>query len=284
MARPLAGMHILITGASSGIGAALARELARHGAVLALVARRRELLEALARELGAGHLVLPADVGVESECRAAVAAAIAAWGRLDTLVCNAGYGLQRAAADTTTADWEAIWRTNLMGSAWCIDAALPLLRAQEPRHSWRAQVMLVSSGLARRAAPLGAAYSATKAAQLSLAEALRVELKQERIAVTSVHPIGTDTGFAAAAAGPGGGVRWHVGRREPRQGAGTVARAMARAIRRPRPEVWPAQWARWAVALNALWPSLGDRAMAVRLADATAASDPAPRAGRCPPG
>jgi NAD(P)-dependent dehydrogenase (short-subunit alcohol dehydrogenase family) len=269
MARPLSGMHVLITGASAGIGAALARRLAARGARLALVARRRERLEELVQELGGPHLAIAADVGCEADCHRAIASAWAAWGRLDTLVCNAGYGLQRAAADTTTADWEAIWRTNLLGSAWCINAALPHLRAQEPRHGWRAQVMLVSSVLARRAAPLGAAYSATKAAQLSLAESLRVELAAQRIAVTSVHPVGTDSEFSQAAAASSG-TPWHVGRREPRQSPDTVAQAMERAIARPRPEAWPAWWARWAVALGALWPGLADRAMAVRLADAQA--------------
>jgi NAD(P)-dependent dehydrogenase (short-subunit alcohol dehydrogenase family) len=275
MARTLAGMHILITGASAGIGAALARQLAAEGAVLALMARRRDRLTALAQDLGPLHLVLPGDVGREEDCRAAVDAAFQAWGRLDTLVCNAGYGLQRSVGDTATADWDAIWRTNLLGTAWCIQAALPRLRAQESRHGWRAQVMVVSSVLARRAAPLGAAYSATKAAQLSLCEALRVELAAERIAVTSVHPVGTDSDFAEAAA-QHGGARWHVGRREPRQSTATVARAMVRGIRRPRAEVWPAWWARWAVALGTLLPGLADRAMATRLAEAGRGGQTAP--------
>lgn len=275
MARSLAGMHILITGASAGIGAALARQLAAEGAVLALMARRHDRLAALAQDLGPLHLVLPGDVGREEDCRRAVDAAFRAWGRLDTLVCNAGYGLHRSVVDTTSADWEGIWRTNLLGTAWCIQAALPRLCAQEPRQGWRAQVMVVSSVLARRAAPLGAAYSATKAAQLSLCEALRVELAAERIAVTSVHPVGTDSEFAAAAA-QHGGARWHVGRHEPRQSTGTVARAMVRGIRRPRAEVWPAWWARWAVAMGTLLPGLADRAMAGRLAEAGKAGRAAP--------
>src|SRR5687768_10062705 len=97
MRRTLDGMTVLITGASSGIGRALAVELAARGARLALAARRAARLEALERELpgGGGHLVVPTDVADEAQCRRLVDRAVHRFGRLDTLVCNAGFGLIR---------------------------------------------------------------------------------------------------------------------------------------------------------------------------------------------
>lgn len=257
MPRPLQGMVVAITGASAGIGRALAVELAARGASLALAARRRERLDALAGALGVPVLAHAADVADPGQCAAFVAATQARFGRLDTLVCNAGYGLLKGAVDTTAEEWRALFATNLYGTLDCIRAALPIMRAQEPRSGWRGQAMIVSSILGRRSAPWTAAYSATKAAQLSLAEALRVELRAERIAVTSVHPIGTRTEFFEVAAGgrPTADDRF-------RQSAEHVARRMAAAIARPRPELWPSRPSRWLATLATFCPRLADLAAA----------------------
>ncbi|HYE08114.1 MAG TPA: SDR family NAD(P)-dependent oxidoreductase [Planctomycetota bacterium] len=258
MARAIAGMSIVITGASAGIGLALARRLAAQGARLTLAARRLDRLDAFNAAHGGGHRCVRADVGIAADCAAVVDAARAAFGRIDTLVCNAGFGLHQPVAATSAADWRAMFATNLDGTVECIRAVLPLMRAQDPVAGWRGQIVIVSSCLARRAAPLMAAYSATKAAQLSLAEALRVEERPRRIAVTSVHPIGTETEFQAVAGrGDASGVATG-----PRQSADAVARAMLRAIRRPRPECWPAWWSRPAFAAMGFVPSLVDLAMA----------------------
>ena len=268
MTRSLTGMTVLITGASSGIGAALAEVLAQQGARLALVARRRDKLEALvARLSGSGHLVIPADVADPRACAGAIAQACSAFGRLDTLVCNAGYGLVAGIAATDEEQWLAILRTNLLGTTACIRAAAPLLLVQPLRDGWRGQVMIVSSALARRGRPDAGAYSATKAAQLSVAEALRIEWAEQRIAVTSVHPIHTDTEFHGAAAGR----RWLVGAAEPRQTPAHVAARMVAAIRRPQAEVWPHRGSRWALALGALWAWPIDRYLTRRLAEERAA-------------
>lgn len=260
MRRDLASMSAYITGASSGIGAALAAELHRRGVRLALNARREAGLAMVAAACG-DAAVLPGDIADPAVAEAGVHAAHARLGRLDAVVLNAGYGLARLAEATSDSDWRAILATNLLGTAAGVRAAVPLLRAQEPRQGWRGQIVIVSSALARRASPDTAAYSATKAAQLSLAEALRVELATDRIAVTSVHPVRTRTEFFAVCERTSGRPMRFSGS-TPTQDAAVVARRIADAIARPRPEVWPHRGARWLVALAALWPSLADRVMA----------------------
>ena len=258
--RELKDMVVAITGASAGIGRALAIGLHRRGARLALGARRLDALEALNQELGGGHLIQRTDVARANDCTAFIAATQARYGRIDTLVCNAGYGLARRIGEMTPAQWQALMATNLYGTTDCIHAALPQMTAQSERDGWRAQVMIVSSCLARRAGPEGGAYAATKAAQLSVAEALRVELADLRIAVTSVHPIGTATEFWDAAATIGGRAPVRSPS-EPTQSATTVAERMITAIARPRPEVWPYPLARWAFGLATWFPGITDRAV-----------------------
>ena len=125
--------------------------------------------------------------------------------------------------------------------------------------------MIVSSAVARRAIPLFGAYSATKAAQLSLAEAMRVELRPLGVAVTTVHPIGTDTEFGEAANAREGGGRIARIPGEVRQSAQQVARKIVRAIERPVPEVWPFAPSRWALVAAAVVPSWVDRMLAKRV-------------------
>lgn len=260
MARPIPGMNVLITGASAGIGEALAHELHGRGARLALTARRADRLQAVARACGEA-LVIPADQNDLSATAAVVSQAHARLGRLDAVVLNAGYGLARLAEATSDEDWLAILRVNLLATAAALRTAVPLLRAQELRHGWRGQIVIVSSSLARRAAPDTAAYSATKAAQLALAEAARVELAAERIAVTSVHPVRTTSEFFEVCARTSGRPMSFASR-VPTQSPAQVARAMADAIARPRPEVWPHRSSRWLLLLAAAWPTLADRILA----------------------
>ena len=251
--RQLQGMSITITGASAGIGAALARELYRRGARLTLAARRMDRLTVLCQELP-GSLPVAADVGVSADCARLIAASPA----LDTVVCNAGYGLARPVAETSDEEWLDILRTNLLGTTACIRAAVPRLRANPMLDGWRGQILIVSSALARRAKPDAGAYCATKAAQLSVAEALRVELAAERIAVTSVHPIRTATDFVPATLGDRSRARG-LG---PEQSAEHVARRIAAAIVRPRAELWPHPLSRIGLAFSGLVPGLFDRAFA----------------------
>ncbi|MBX9612104.1 MAG: SDR family oxidoreductase [Burkholderiales bacterium] len=180
---------IVITGASDGIGAELARQLAQaHGAQVALVlaARNAPALEAVAQQchaLGAQTLVLPTDVSDPAQCRALIAAAVDRFGRLDTLVNNAGVSAQALFADVTDLAWyEDLMRVNLWGSVWCTHAALAHLKAA------RGRVVAVSSLAGLVGVPGRTAYSASKFAMTGFFEALRAELKGAGVSVTTAYP------------------------------------------------------------------------------------------------
>ena len=261
MRRILKDMIVIITGASAGIGRALAVELAGRGALLALAARRIDRLDALNAQLGGRHLCLPVDVSSTEQCEHLIAATIARFGRIDTLVCNAGYGILRPVAETSTEAFLAMLKTNLLGTLDCIRPAVKQMAGQAPRERWRGQIMIVSSAAARRGLPFFGAYSATKAAQLSLGEAMRIELADQKIAVSTVHPGGTESEFGDVAASLSAGKRPRRISAEIRQSAEQVARAMAGAIERPRPEVWPIATYHFATSFATLFPGLVDRVM-----------------------
>jgi short-subunit dehydrogenase len=261
MGRRIADMVVVISGASAGIGAALARELGLRGARLVLGARRVDRLERLNAELGGGHLWVGCDVSREEDCRGLVEAAVRRFGRIDTLVCNAGYGLCRPVAATTPGQMREIFATNVLGTTDLIHHAAPVMAKQELRDGWRGQIVIVTSAAGRRGLPYFGAYSGTKFAQLGIAEALRVELGSMRIGVTSVHPMGTQTEFFGVAERLGGSRMPKQQRLEVRQSAEQVARAIVRGIVKPAPEVWPVRWARWALGVAVMMPGLVDRAM-----------------------
>jgi short-subunit dehydrogenase len=121
--------------------------------------------------------------------------------------------------------------------------------------------MIVSSAAARRGLPCFGAYAATKAAQLSFAEALRVELKPAGIAVTSVHPMQTDTDFFTVSEQLSARQLPPRGKRAKRQSAEDVALAMLRAMKRPKPESWPKRGSRWLLHFAAMFPGIADRLM-----------------------
>ena len=256
--RNLRDMIVVITGASAGIGKALAEMLSARGAKLVLAARRADRLDALNGALGGNHLTVVTDVAKREDCERLIARSIERFGRIDTLVCNAGYGYYRLVANTSPDDVRKIFATNVFGTTDCIDAAMPHLLAQSPREGHRGQVMIVSSAAARRSPPYLGAYGATKAAQLSIAEAMRVEMRPKQIGVTSVHPIMTSTEFGQIAEA-GGDVT--IPRSGVSQTVEQVAAAMVRAIERPRAEVWPHRMSRWGLGLATLAPGLADRAL-----------------------
>lgn len=268
MKRDLQGMVVLISGASAGIGRALAEELAAKGANLALAARRRDRLEQVNPAFGATHLAIPADVSEPDQCERIVRETLDRFGRIDTLVANAGYGIHRSIAETTSDDWWRIIRTNLFGTTDLVRAAIPHMDQQPLRQRWRGQVVIVSSAIARRTVPQFGAYAATKAAQLSVAEALRVEMRSKHIAVTSVHPIGTHTEFfdVVAEKSPQAGRSRRL-KFEFMQSAQTVAHQIVRAIERPRAEVWPSRLSRFALSAATLVPGIADRLLSRRIPD-----------------
>lgn len=251
----LAGAVVAVTGASSGIGRETALEFARAGAQVSLSARRLERLEAVAeavRALGAGCFVMALDVTEAAEVRRFVESTLARFGRLDVLVNNAGFGVRGRVEDTPPADYERLMRVNFLGTVHGCQAALPLMKRQG-----RGVLINVSSVVGHRALPGGAAYAASKAAQISLTESLRAELRGTGVHACSVHPIGTATEFAEVASRESGGRE--SGPLGPQQSATAVARAIVRCARRPRPEVYPYPAARLLVWLNALAPGVVDR-------------------------
>ncbi len=248
------GAVVAITGASSGIGLAAARTFSQAGAHVAVAARRRDRLDALVLEIeaaGSMGLAVSADVSVESEVHHFVEETVRTFGRIDVMINNAGFGIRGRVEETTGADFERLMKTNFMGTVYGCQAALKHMRARN-----RGVILNVSSIVGHRALPGGAAYAATKAAQISLTESLRVELRGTGIHAVSVHPIATSTEFGEVA------LRESSGRKGallgPRQTSEQVAQAMVQAVRHPRPEVHPYPLARAAVIVNALFPCVID--------------------------
>jgi NAD(P)-dependent dehydrogenase (short-subunit alcohol dehydrogenase family) len=253
--RDLRGAVVAVTGASAGIGRECVLAFARQGAHVAAAARRLDRLEALATEvraLGAEVLVLKTDVGEPDDVKRFVEATVERFGRLDVLVNNAGYGVRGTVEETPAASYERLMRVNYLGTVYGCQAAIPIMRRQGA-----GVIVNVSSIVGHRALPAGGAYAATKAAQISLTEALRVELRGTGVHACSVHPIGTETEFGDVAQRESGkdSAGGAVG---PQQSAQAVAKAIVRAAQRPRPEVYPYPLSRGIVWLAALAPGLSD--------------------------
>ena len=178
--------NIFVTGASTGIGLALARELAHRGHRVALAARRAELLDAEVAALTAAGftaMAAPCDVADADAVRAAVAHVEAAWGPIDVAIANAGLGDPSPIAEMKLADADHIMRVNFMGMLHLFDAVRPSMLA---RHSGHFVGVASLAGL--RGLPMSGAYSASKAAMQAFLESARVELKPLGITVTTVNP------------------------------------------------------------------------------------------------
>ena len=252
-ARELRGRVVVITGASSGIGAATAVACGRAGMRVVLAARRVDRLTAVAGEVtaaGGTTRVVPTDVSFEDSVRALIDGTVAAWGRLDVLINNAGIGILATVEQTTPAEFEQLLRVNYLGAVHGVLAALPHMRRQHAGH-----LVNVASVVGKRASPFRAAYIASKFALVGFSEALRLELRGTGIDVTCVCPIGTATEFHVTEPNRLG----LPGRGGPIQSAEHVARAIVRALRRPRVEVHPYPPARLLFLANDLAPALVDR-------------------------
>jgi NADP-dependent 3-hydroxy acid dehydrogenase YdfG len=185
----IANKVVVITGASSGLGAETARHLVEAGAKVALGARRLDRLEALARELGSDNAtVFKVDVSEREQVQAFVDHAVATFGRIDVMINNAGVmplaPLELLAFD----DWNQCIDVNVKGVLWGIGAALPHFKAQKS-----GQFINVSSVAGHRVGPGGAIYSATKYAVRVISEALRQEVKPYNIRTTVLSPGAVDT-------------------------------------------------------------------------------------------
>jgi NADP-dependent 3-hydroxy acid dehydrogenase YdfG len=196
MAENLSGTVVLVTGASSGIGEATALALGEEGAVVALVARRRDRLEALAERLGGAEraLVIEADVTDPDQAQRAVATTVERLGRLDTLVNNAGVMLLGPIVGAPIEEWQRMINLNLLGLLYCTHAALPhLLSAAEQPPRTVADVVNISSTAGRIARLNSGVYNATKFGVGAFSESLRQEVTARHVRVTIIEPGATAT-------------------------------------------------------------------------------------------
>jgi short-subunit dehydrogenase len=177
------GTRAVVTGASRGIGRAIAEALAGRGATVGLAARSVTELEALAQRLPGSHHVLVCDVALPASIATAVEDYVAAAGGLDLVVANAGIAHYEPVAEQSLQKIEDMTNVNWLGTVYTVKAALPFLLEQGRGH-----IVVMSSGAGLRGFPGAAAYSATKAAQRTFAEALRHELAGTGVSLTTVFP------------------------------------------------------------------------------------------------
>jgi NADP-dependent 3-hydroxy acid dehydrogenase YdfG len=232
----LDGTAALVTGASSGIGAATAAALASQGAAVALAARRKDRLEELAADIraqGGTALVLESDITREAEATAAVERTVAELGRLDTLINNAGLMLLGPAADAPLEEWQRMVELNVLGLLYCAHAAIPhLQRAADhgPRHV--ADMVNISSVAGRYARNWNGVYSLTKFGVGAFSESLRQELAKRYVRVSLVEPGATATELATHNRPVVlEGIRSQFGQR---MDAGDIADAISYIVTRPR--------------------------------------------------
>ena len=197
----LKGTVALVTGASSGIGAATASALAVQGATVALAARRKDRLDALAadiREQGGTALVLECDITDQAQAASAVERTAGELGRLDTLINNAGVMLLGPVAGAPLAEWQRMVDLNVLGLLYCAHAALPhLLRAAQDAPRQVADMVNISSVAGRAARNGNGVYALTKFGIGAFSESLRQELAERYVRVSLVEPGATATELAS---------------------------------------------------------------------------------------
>ncbi len=255
------GRVALITGASSGIGAAVARQAATSGYRVVLLARRAQELERVrgSMERSDQHLTVVCDVADEKSVERACEIVGQRFGHLDLLVNNAGSGYRAPVQEFDAALARRVLDTNVVGVLLCAKHALPLLkRGRDP------VVVNISSVVGRHAVPGQALYSASKAAVCSIGEALRIEWAAHDIAVCTLNPGLTSTGFFGAQANPG---KLDDPSLATAHGPEEVARVVLELDRRPRPEVFLRPKWRWLAALRLISPRRAERIFARRIGE-----------------
>lgn len=185
--QDLRGQVAIVTGASSGIGQAIAEQLLARGVHVALAARRVERLDALAERLrGDGHgetLTVRCDVREPEQVKALIQQTLDRWGRLDTLVANAGFGYRKALVESDEQRWKSMIDTNVYGLLLTLKYGVPPLLERGSGN-----VIVLSSVAGRVFTPGGSAYCATKAAATAIADSLRQEVGPKGVRVTSIEP------------------------------------------------------------------------------------------------
>jgi short-subunit dehydrogenase len=249
---------VAITGASKGIGAELARQLATKGARLVLAARSEKELEGVAeecRKLGANVVTIKADVAVERDCQALIAGATLAFGRLDTLVNNAGATMWARFEDIQDMSiLERIMQVNYMGAVYCTHYALPHLKQSKGR------IVGISSLAGRVGVPTRTGYSAAKHAMAGFFDSLRIELDDSGVTVTMIYPGFVATGIRENATGPDGkAIQVSPVKEGEVMSVGECARQIVRALENRDREVVMTARGKMGQWLKLIAPSLVDR-------------------------
>ena len=250
----LAEKPIIITGASSGIGAATAIACAEAGMPVALAARRTDKLEAVAqtiRNRGGKAIAIACDVTDPAACIALVEQAERELGPIYSIYANAGYGEKMNILDMPDDRLRAIFETNFFGT---INAIRPAAERMIQRKS--GHILICSSCLSIFPMPHYSAYSATKAAQHHIGRALNIELARQGIFTSTIHPVGTRTELFDIMAQRNGAPAGSGKNNRLMQHPNRVAHAIVRCLRKPKPEVWTSFAARHSMLLAAHTPRL----------------------------
>lgn len=223
----ICGKRTLITGASSGIGKALAFAMAKKEAVLVLAARRADRLEHVAEDINTAFshlpkpLVFPCDVSIRESVKRLIESTIQQMGGIDILVNNAGIGVYGNSQKTSISDFRAIIDVNFFGAVHCILEVLPHMTKRGEGH-----IVNIASVAAKHGVPYLGAYGAGKAALAALSQSLRAELKGSGVSVVVVYPGYTQTEFFAKEKHVGGGVRPAGPYESPEQVAKKIIRGL----------------------------------------------------------
>jgi short-subunit dehydrogenase len=244
----LQGKVVIITGASSGIGAAVARECGSRGMSVVLAARREDALLTVALEVeGAGGkaLVCPTDLRSPAQIDALQRATLERFERIDILIANAGRGSITPTSELTTEEIHDVIETNLLGVVHCARAVLPVMQAQRSGH-----IITVSSIVNEIIFPHDALYAATKAGVHRFARGLRTEAREYGVAVSDVLPGVLDTPLNATLTGI------------PKSSVTATAREIVNLMEHPRPILITPYWYRWVLLANRLIPGCVDAYLA----------------------
>jgi NADP-dependent 3-hydroxy acid dehydrogenase YdfG len=229
-ATDLRGKVAMVTGASSGIGEAIAEELVHRGARVALFARRENRLRALAQRLaGQGSeapLIVPGDVRKPEDVQHLVNQTMQRWGKLDMVIANAGFGYRAPIVEGDVERWKQLLDTNVYGLLLTLKYGVEPLLKQGNGH-----VVVTSSIAGRSVTAGGAVYSGSKFAVEAIAEALRQEVGRQGVRVTTIEPGAVATEFAEVAGYPPGTVE-AIKQLEPLQ-AQEIARVVIQALEQP---------------------------------------------------